>query len=405
MMAPGVLLVGHQTSHEILTAARDLARSGWEVHVATGGRRSIAGESRYVRSAHRVCPPGVDLEVFTEHVAKVLNQCGAHVVVGCGDPEVLALSAVRDQLPATVPLADHSTVLEAVDKLSLSEAAIRVGMAVPHTVPANDHAVADWRGPAIVKPRLHFDPRPSGTRSWTSVRLVHNKEELQQAVVAARNASCELVLQQPIDGGLIAISAVRTAEGDLVALMQQRAIRIWPPRVGTSARAVTVPVDPTLGRQVRDLLNDLGWVGMVQVQFLQPDDGPPQLLDLNGRPYGSLPLAQAAGLPLVSLWLGLGDDVEHHLLAKRPAVARPGVVFSRGVPDLKRALTERRGGALRDVGSTCRAWWGAAHPVADRRDLRPLLWVPLLTVSEKAKGFFRHVSAARNERRSGRVYP
>lgn len=369
-----VLLVGHQTSHEVLTAARDLALSGWEVHVATGAKRSLAGASRFVSSEHRVGAPDVDLGAFTRDVILALDRCKADVVIGCGDPELLSLSAVRAQVPALVPLAAHHLVLDAVDKVRLTSAAAHVGLAVPRTEVADAQAVQNWQGPAIVKPRLHWHPGLKGTSAWASASLATSRTELIRAVQAVQESGREPVLQEPIIGGLIAVSAVRNIDGRLTGLLQQRATRTWPRQTGVSSRAVTTPIDPALADGVRRLLEHLGWVGMVQLQFLQPPSGPPRLLDLNGRPYGSLSLAGAAGLPLLALWL---DDATPNLTATRPSdqvlVSRSTVTYSHGGKELQRAWAERRGGLRADLVTSAQAWWGAAHPVANRDDVRPLL--------------------------------
>lgn len=403
-MTSRVLLVGHSTSHEVLAGARELAGSGWEVHVATGATRSLAGASRSVRSEHRVCAPDVDVDGFVRGVEAALRASGAQVVVGCGDPELLALSASRDQLSARVPLAEHPVVLASVDKLTLARAAADVGLAVPHTVVADENAIATWDGPAVVKPRLHFDPAHPGS-GWTSARVTRTRAELRGAADAVRGAGGEPVVQQFVQGDLIALSAVRDARGRLVALMQQRATHTWPPRAGVSARAVTVPVDPRLGSGVADLLDHLGWIGMVQVQLLQPELGPPRVLDLNGRPYGSLPLAHAAGLPLLTSWLGGGADTR--AAGARPAGAREGVRYSRLGSDLQRAMTERRGGLVRDLSSTGRAWRGAAHPVADRSDVRPLMRLARMTVGETGRSAIRGAAtvARSGHRRSMGLIP
>lgn len=381
-----VLLVGHQTSHEVLTAARDLALAGWEVHVATGAKRSLAGASRFVHSEHRVGAPDVDLAAFTRDVIVALDRCKADVVVGCGDPELLSLSAVREQLPASVPLAEHQLVLDAVDKVKLTSAAAHVGLAVPRTEVADAETVASWRGPAIVKPRLHWHPGLTGASAWASASLANSRAELIYAVRAVEESGREPVLQEPIVGDLIAVSAVRNVDGRLTGLLQQRAIRTWPPQTGVSSRAMTTPIDPELADGVERLLEHLGWIGMVQLQFLQPPSGPPRLLDLNGRPYGSLPLAGAAGLPLMALWLGYGlASPTVNLSTDRPLVSQSGVTYSHGAKEFQRALIERRGGLGSDLASSGQAWRGAAHPVADRGDPRPLLRMASLAAGKQGR--------------------
>ncbi len=299
-----ILLVGHACSREMLAAARCLGRAGHEVHVASGRRRSLAGGSRHVRSEHHVPPPDGNVHEFVDAVAAAAATTRAEVAIGCGDPELLALSRYRERIHAGVPLASHERVVRAVDKLSLLAEAAAVGIAVPETVIADDRAIDAWRGSAMVKARLHWEPGlQSASGGWASARYVPAGVSPAAAARAVVDAGRSPVLQRPVDGDLIAVAAVRDASGELVALQEQHATHTWPPGAGISTRAHTVQPEPELVDQVRRLLGRLGWIGMVQLQFLRAAQGPAHLIDLNGRPYGSLALALAAGLPLPALWL------------------------------------------------------------------------------------------------------
>ncbi len=403
-----ILLVGHASSREMLAAARCLGRAGHQVAVASGAPRSLAGGSRHVHSEHQVPAPDGDVDRFVDAVAAAATTTRAEVAIGCGDPELLALSHYREQISAKVPLASHERVVHAIDKLSLVSEAAAAGIAVPETVVADDRAIAAWRGPAVVKARLHWEPGlQSASGGWASARYVPAGVSPAAAVQAVVDAGRSPVLQRPVDGDLIAVAAVRDASGHLVGLQEQHATHTWPPGAGISTRALTVRPDPGLVDDVRRLLDRLGWIGMVQLQFLRPANGPARLIDLNGRPYGSLALALAAGLPLPALWLDErsdakadpGADISADTSADtradisadirasgaRPPELRfgaPGVRYSWLGGDLRRALAERRGGTLRDLAGTLRAWPGAAHPVADPADRGPVRRLPILIADE-----------------------
>lgn len=132
-----------------------------------------------------------------------------------------------------------------------------------------------------------------------------------------------------------------------------------------SASAVTVAVDTDLAARAEKLLVGLGWAGLVELQFLTGADGVPHLIDLNGRFYGSMALADVARPGLADAWArqALGLPVPDL------ADARPGVRFAWAAGDLRRATVERRGGLVRDVARTV-AWaatsrksvWSVADP-------------------------------------------
>ena len=132
------------------------------------------------------------------------------------------------------------------------------------------------------------------------------------------------------------------------ALLYQQIDHRWPVPAGWTARAHTLPLDTDLLRGAERLLDDLGWIGLVELEFIRGADGGPRLIDFNGRYYGSMQLAVAAGMDFPRLW---AEDATGHNPEPSPA-ARVGVRFQRIGGDLRRALKERRGGRVLATYST-----------------------------------------------------
>jgi predicted ATP-grasp superfamily ATP-dependent carboligase len=355
------LIVEDGEAPHVLAAARALSRAGWEVALAvTGAGRT---RSRAVRSQHRLPAPEDGLDAFVAALAPVAS--GYDVVFGGDDIEVLALSAERDAIPSVVPHGAPADVRRAIDKLELVEAAGRAGIAAPRTRPATPEALQALDGPVMVKARLHWDPARRQDGRHALVVACDSRQEAADAAAAMRAGGFDPLLQDPVAGELMALSLVVDREGLPVAVSQQRTLRSSLRR--TSCRAETVEVDPALLRAAVRLLGDLRWFGLANLQFLRPPRGVPHLIDLNGRFYGSLALAVAAGANLPDLWgrLALGDPVPSF------TVARAGVRFQSFVEDAQRARAERRGGLLRDLAGCLAYAPGAAHPHADLRDPLP----------------------------------
>ncbi len=91
-------------------------------------------------------------------------------------------------------------------------------------------------------------------------------------------------------------------EGRLRSRVQQETSGTWPTPSGVSCRAQTVEVDEDLAARATALLTALGWSGLAELQYLRDDDGRRWLIDLNGRFYGSMALANAAGANLADAW-------------------------------------------------------------------------------------------------------
>ncbi len=342
----------------MVAAARGLWSAGWEVGVATAHGAPV--RSRAV--AIHVPAPEAGPEAFVAAVAELAD--GYDIVFGADDIEVLVLSAARDRIPSVVPYGPHDGVVRAIDKLDLVEAARRAGLTAPATRRATAPALTSVSGPVVVKARLHWSAGGVAPRHLLA-GLCSTPAKAQHHSAAMTAAGAEPLLQEHIDGELMALTVVVDRLGRPLATVQQRSPRLSARR--TSCRAETVPVDPALAERALALLHDLGWIGLANLQFLRPPGGEPHLIDLNGRFYGSLALAVAAGVNLPDLWgrSALGEAVD-------PVdPARPGVRFQSFMEDLGRARSERRGGVVRDVLGTVLYAPGAVHPHFARDDLGP----------------------------------
>jgi predicted ATP-grasp superfamily ATP-dependent carboligase len=362
-----VLIVGEADSRTALAAVRGLGRAGWLVGVGSAAPGSLSAASRWTRHLHRVPPPELDVRAFLDAVNQAIARVGYDLVIGVDDASVMALSASRAAIQATVPYGAHDAVLAATDKLRLGEIAARAGFRTPRTVAGTSGNLDAWTGPAVVKCRMHWRPARRGPEPRLEATLVPGPAEAARRVEQILRTGGEPMLQEVVTGQLMAFVAVVDQGGRLVARLQQRAERTWPVPTGVSVRATTVPVDPELAKRAAVLLEDLGWFGLVQLQFLAADESDPWLIDVNGRPYGSLSLAHAAGLNPLDIWARLATG--RPVPGKADAAA--GVRYQWLEGDLRRACSEHRGGLLADVADCLRHAPGAAHSVASFTDPWP----------------------------------
>jgi predicted ATP-grasp superfamily ATP-dependent carboligase len=101
-------------------------------------------------------------------------------------------------------------------------------------------------------------------------------------------------------------------EGDVRAYFQERRLRTVPPSGGSSALLGVVDDDRMLSYAER-IIAALSWTGPIQVEFMERPDGDYTLIEVNGRYWGSLPLAINCGVDIP--WLHyrqlLGEEVYH----------------------------------------------------------------------------------------------
>jgi predicted ATP-grasp superfamily ATP-dependent carboligase len=347
-----------------LAACRALGTAGWHVGLASPEHGFAAG-SRWARDWHAVPAAADCVTGLVDAVSRAVERGRYEIVFAAGDPELLALSERRERLRAVFPHSSHGSVERLLDKLALADAARRVGLAVPETVsPGGMGAEA---GALVVKPRVTAAVTAAGGLSRFHAALAANGAEA--AVLASRlcSAGVEPVVQRFVRGRLAAVVVVADRGSRVVARVQQEADALFPTGAGGSVRARTVPVDDGLAERTAALLAELGWFGLAQVQFVFPDRGEPVLIDANGRFYGSLALALAAGPNLPAIWAGLATG---H--ATPPGGdGRPGVRYHWLEGDLRRlggAPLARAPSGLVDTLAYART---ATHGVWSRDDPRP----------------------------------
>ncbi len=350
------LLVDQSRDRATLVAARSLARAGFAV--ATGAPEpSFASLSRYVHRHHLIRECGADEDAFLADVVAAVNE-GAYDIVFCSyEAGLMALSRRRAEIePAAWPYAPYPSVARAFDKLDLFHATQAAGLPAPHTEPATEEALSAWRGPVVVKARNHVPAR-------FDTGVFDSPEQGRQLVEQIAAQGGQPLLQAPLRGRMGAVVVVVGRDGEIVAEIHQEALHTWPPGAGDTVLGTVVAPDPERSRGVRALVGELGWFGLVQVEFVRDGDGVARVTDFNGRFYGSMALATSAGVNLPALWAqeALGQT------PTGPVTARQGARFQWLNRDLAAGYAQGTRGLLAAVAAAPLA----AHSMWDLHDPLP----------------------------------
>ena len=341
--APGLVLVSDHVdgrSRSAVAAVRALGAAGYRVLVTVSGRPSAAAASRSCAGVLQV--PPADSPGFRAAVQQHLEDHPGASVIPASDAVLVALG---------LPGADL------VDKARLEGRAADAGLLVPPTrtfdSPDDLLAADDLEYPVVVKAAVK-------TRPVEVARRVDVREDLRQVVDVLEGP----VIVQPFATGTMRAVCGVVADGRLLAAVHQRYVRIWPPGCGTASAAVTTDPDLDLEARLPRLLE--GHVGVFQVQLIGD-----QVIDVNPRVYGSLPLAVAAGANLPAIACDAAAGRPHAGIVR----GRPGVRYRWLEGDLRRLLHDRRTGTL-SVAGVARALIprrGTAHSVESLRDPGPVL--------------------------------
>lgn len=290
-----------------LAVVRALGRAGHTVITADTAATTVGGASRYAH-AHGTYPaPGsAGVEATAEAVVRLAAEHRVDLVVPVTDDTIVSLLATGADLPAGCVLATADPV--AVDRAGSKVETVRLARSLD--VPVPDQEVVDdpagARGctarlgtPVVVKPDRSRIVGDDGRLRRGSVSYAWDDDEASRAVAAAGQP---VLLQRHHPGVGVGIGLVLD-EGRPVALVQHQRTHEVPVSGGASSLRRTVPLDPGLAEHAAALLGALRWTGAAMVEFKVGRDGP-SLMEVNGRLWGSLPLAVRAGC-----------DIPGHLLA------------------------------------------------------------------------------------------
>ncbi len=288
-----------------LAIVRELGRAGVPVIAVSHDPRAIGLASRHVWRRVVVGPPRSDAVIRT--INALCEELGAMSLLTVSEGNLMWLDGHRDRFDPRVKLAVPTTAAlrTVLDKSQTLAVAQRLGIPVPRTEQPRSMAdiealCADFPFPAVLK---WADGNAAGAAlaaaglELVKAEYVYSADELRR--VAARYAPIQawpLVQQYCAGQGLGQFFFVHG--GRIVRRFQHLRIAEWPPEGGFSSVCDSLPLDQhaELQRQSAELLHDIGWEGVAMVEYRwDPVKGRATLMEINGRFWGSFPLAVAAG--------------------------------------------------------------------------------------------------------------
>ncbi len=296
---------------------RSLGRQGWRIVAADADPGSIGFRSRYV-AERLVCPSPAQAPVeFVESVFEAASRWRVDLVIPVTDAAILPLSEGRIRLREVcrVAMPDPEALRMVTDKERTLELAAQVGVPAPRSVlvaspEAARRAALDLGWPVVLKPR--FSRLYQNRKSVEAFEVTYaNCAEEVVTRLGRFNGQCEILVQEYCVGIGRGVGLLMH-RGRPLAAFQHRRLHEVPITGGASSLRQSEDLDPILYRHSVGLLSALQWTGLAMVEFKVGAAGP-KLMEINGRVWGSLPLAIMSGVDfprrLVELYLfGPPDD-------------------------------------------------------------------------------------------------
>lgn len=294
------VLVTDASRGSAVACIRSLGRRGWRVTAADHARHSPGFRSRYATDRLRYPDPSARADDAAAAILEAADRTGVDLVIPVTDEIGLPLAARREWFEGVARLAlpRAGAMAEAHDKARTLALAERLGVPVPATVDVGSadealEAAGQLGWPVVIKPQSSRVAREDGTIDAFTVSYAADPASLRERM-AALEGRTRVLLQRwrPGEGHGVELLADR---GRALAAFQHRRIREVPVTGGASALRESVALDPVLLDHARRLLEALEWTGLAMVEFRVTPDGP-ELMEINGRIWGSLPLAVRAGM-------------------------------------------------------------------------------------------------------------
>lgn len=291
-----VLVIGDDT-RSFLSTVRSLGRKGIEVHVAPFDFRAPALSSRYIREVHFL-PYYLDGgQEWLDATTTLMRVHDFSLVIPCDERGLLPLCLHRDVLGKLAALAIPSP--EALDVFFDKAKTRSLAMSQDvHVAPGRmlssddtvDSIVADTGLPVVLKEPMSYVLPELYVR--TSTRIIGTRAELA-AWLAVHDKTRPVLLEQMFPGFGLGVSVLCDRGEVLQAFEHHRAHELN----GSSYYRKSAPLDPDRLAAVERMVRATAYTGLAMFEFkLDPPTGKWILIEVNARPWGSLPLPVSVGV-------------------------------------------------------------------------------------------------------------
>jgi predicted ATP-grasp superfamily ATP-dependent carboligase len=293
------VLDGHSAA--ALAVTRSAGRAGhW---VAVGGNHGLfaaAKLSRYCKMAFDYPVSTATASAFVDAILEFIRAYAIELLIPVTDWTLGPISQQRSRFVGHCKVAiPADAALNLVgDKYQTVQLAESLGIAAPRTLLIETAAdLAKWQGtqfPVVVKDR--FSVRwINDTAVFGSVAYAYSAAQLEKLVGERLRAAGDVLIQEFVPGVGIGQSFFIAGEKTFLPFQWKRIREIDPRGSGSSARK-SVPLNESLAALSANLITKMGFEGLAMAEYKQGNDGRVVIMEVNGRPWGSIGLPIASGI-------------------------------------------------------------------------------------------------------------
>jgi len=322
-----------------LSLIRELGKEGFTT-IGIGEKQSIGHASKY-------CEKAIIRQNTREGVISQLlslsTEPKSNFLICISEGDINLINQNRSQLSAcfTLLLPEQAQMEIVLDKSRTKLIADTVGIVSPisiqlsalddlpaHTNELSFPVILKWANPLTVQSLLSAAGIP-----LHKLQYVNSYEELMQLLSIYKEVNVFPLIQEYCEGkGLGQFFLCK--DGQSYVEFQHERLHEWPPEGGTSTYCRTLPIEQhqECMDKSKALLKELNWTGVAMVEYRYSSEKQQYvLMEINGRFWGSAPLAMYAGAGfatnLVKL-IGLNQKIT------QPELSQQACLYM--IPELKR---------------------------------------------------------------------
>jgi protein-tyrosine-phosphatase/predicted ATP-grasp superfamily ATP-dependent carboligase len=302
MSSTGRVLVLGEDNRSCLTVVRSLGRRRINVLLGTQSADSVVPRSRYIDRAFVMPSTKGKPDAFLGALQTILEKEPVDLVIPCSDRTLVPIAQHRSDLENLGQLAipDELGFRYSYLKDKTLELAQSLGAPFPRSILVDGVGALEenrffWadRFPIVVKP-VSSKVWKDGKRYELRTRMAADWQSLS-ALVRDLTAKAPVLLQEYFQGIGVGQEFL-VNQGAIVRAFQHERVHEPLRGGGGSSYRKSVQVDEDLLFHSRRMLSQLRWTGVAMVEYRRnTQTGEFTLMEINGRFWGSLPLAVAAG--------------------------------------------------------------------------------------------------------------
>lgn len=282
-----------------LAVVRSLVQRHYVVHVASASAQPISAFSKGVSGCFQYPDPLRQEQDFLAWLGAHQADKGYDLIIPVSERTLVPLAAHRPLFAhSRIAMADAGSLACVLDKSATFKLAQSLGVRIPDShylgyLSELEKLATELSYPLVVKPSRSVAPGESGY-SKHNVSYATSRVSLD-AICSDLLQHGPVILQSYFVGQGVGIELI-AKDGEILYAFQHRRLHELPLTGGGSSLRVSAELEPELLDAATKLIRALSWSGVAMVEFKwNPHTRDYCLMEINGRLWGSLPLAVAAG--------------------------------------------------------------------------------------------------------------